>query len=66
MRLWSGTHALIDMDASALIGKENAGEKVTSSGCWPPELAEAVLNKVLIPASQAIDVKHTFPVVNHC
>ena len=42
-------------------GSECAGEKLTSSGYWPPELAAAVLElagdaKPQIPATQAFDV----------
>ena len=42
-------------------GNEFAGEKLTSSGYWPPELAAAVLEladdgKPQIPATQAFDV----------
>ena len=49
-------------DAAAVIGgSECAGEKLTSSGYWPPELAAAVLElvgdaKPQIPATQAFDV----------
>ena len=50
------------LDAAAVIGgNEFAGEKLTSSGYWPPELAAAVLElagdaKPQIPATQAFDV----------
>ena len=52
-------------DAAAVIGgNECAGEKLTSSGYWPPELAAAVLElvgnaKPQIPATQAFDVSLT-------
>ena len=50
------------VDAAAAIGgNECAGEKLTSSGYWPPELAAAVLElagdaKPQIPATKEFDV----------
>ena len=50
------------LDAAAVIGgNEFAGEKLTSSGYWPPELAAAVLEltgdaKPQIPATKEFDV----------
>ena len=50
------------MDASALIQRELAGQKRTSSGYWPPELAAAIIAeqqggaKTEVTADKVIDM----------
>ena len=40
----------IDLDASCDLGMR-AGQKVTSSGCFPPEMARHELNKAMLDKS---------------
>ena len=40
----------IDLDASCDLGMR-AGQKVTSSGCFPPEMARRELNKAMLDKS---------------